>query len=98
MYEPWGWKNEWYIDVVRIDWQTPESITLHDLLVDIIVEGDGPTYRMIDLDEVARDIRDGTSDPSTLADALETAQRFLDRHLHKAKDFPPRILRANLLP
>jgi len=56
IYEPFGWIDEWYVDVVciqarRDDGQLVYHVT--DEYADIIVEGMGPAYRMIDLDQLA---------------------------------------------
>ena len=52
MYEPWGWRNEWYADLMEIRWLEPKILELKDLYLDIIIEGEGPTYRMIDFDDL----------------------------------------------
>jgi len=56
IYEPFGWIDEWYVDVVCIQARRDDGqLTYHvtDEYADIIVEGMGPAYRMIDLDQLA---------------------------------------------
>lgn len=93
MYEPWGWINEWYVDIVRLEHVRPEVLRLHDLYVDIVIEGSGPTYRLIDLDDVATALENGEINDNDAAEALATAQRFLDRHIHRRRDFPPMCIK-----
>ncbi|MBT3273984.1 MAG: DUF402 domain-containing protein [Spirochaetales bacterium] len=92
MYEPWGWEHEWYADIISIDQIQDDIIELRDLLVDIIIEGDGPTYRVIDLDDLADAVENGSISPNDHGDCLRKLQRFLDKHLHAGKDFPPKII------
>lgn len=93
MYQPWGWQNRWYIDLVDIRWTDADTLTLVDLLVDVIVEENGPTYRIIDLEELADALLSGQVSIETMHAPLHRLQRFLDNHLHGAKDFPPAALR-----
>lgn len=97
MFEPWGLENEWYVDIVRIHWSTRSELILTDLYLDVIVEGRGPVYRAIDLDDLADAIQRPTIDLSDAAFALRTLQRFLDSHIHRTNDFPPKCIRQ-LLP
>lgn len=61
MYERWGWKEEWYVDLVKIEKINGTLIKLTYLFIDVIIEGNGPTYRIIDLDEYAEAINKGNS-------------------------------------
>ncbi len=78
----------------------PDSITVRDLYIDVLVPVDGRHQRLLDLDEFADAIEAGQLDVGTAVDGLRRWQRFLDRHLHAARDpnsqwtdFPPRRLR-----
>ncbi len=96
MHEPWGWRDCWQADLVAIGWADDATIDLDDLYIDVIVEGNGPTYRMIDLDDLADALASGKVCGRTLHEPLRGLQRFLDAHLHGGKDFPPRCLRPFL--
>lgn len=97
MYEPWGWIDRWYVDLVGIRWADAGTLELEDLFVDVIVEGNGPTYRIIDLEELADALLDGKVSVETMHEPLHRLQRFLDDHLHGGKDFPPRAIREWML-
>lgn len=92
VYEPFGWHNEWYIDLVDIAVHPEDGVdhfVVTDLYLDLIVEGMGPVYRMLDLDELGAAMRDGTLPVETGANVLNRAQQFLDRYVHRGKVFPP---------
>lgn len=93
MYEPWGWRKEWYADIVQVEHIGDDTIKLVDLYVDVIVEGDGPTYRVIDLDDLASAVATGAIEPDHLATALRQLHGFVDGYLHRGRDFPPRCIR-----
>jgi hypothetical protein len=89
----------WYVDLVHVS-TTQDSITVRDLYIDVLVPTDGRHQRLLDLDEFADAIEAGQLDVATAVDGLRRWQRFLDRHLHTARDpsekwtdFPPRRLR-----
>ncbi|HEX3304876.1 MAG TPA: hypothetical protein VHS32_01355, partial [Streptosporangiaceae bacterium] len=97
IYEPFGWIDEWYVDMVciqarRDDGQLVYHVT--DEYADIIVEGMGPAYRMIDLDQLADAMSAASIDTARAAEALRCAQRFVDRYLHRAGPFPPPQIRG----
>lgn len=92
MYEPWGWKNRWYIDLVGVRWVDENTLELDDLYVDVIVEGDGPTYRIIDLEEMADALMNQAISIDAMHEPLHRLQQFLDNHLHGGKDFPPAVI------
>ena len=97
IYEPFGWIDEWYVDVVciqarRDDGQLVYHVT--DEYADIIVEGMGPAYRMIDLDQLADAMSAASIDTARAAEALRCAQRFVDRYLHRGGPFPPPQIRG----
>jgi predicted RNA-binding protein associated with RNAse of E/G family len=93
MYEPWGWKNEWYADLIDIEYINSSEIRIKDLFIDIIIEGNGPTYRMIDLEDVIKALKNKEIAIEELESPFKKLQRFLDHHLHKGKDFPPSVIR-----
>lgn len=93
VYEPFGWKEEWKIDIVEFAHDAPGRITVRDLMVDLVVEGMGPTYRMLDLDELAAAISARTATAEDAALALTTAQAFLESFLHRRAEFPPPEIR-----
>lgn len=93
MHEPWGWQNRWYADLVRIERINDAVITVTDLCLDVIIEGTGPTYRVIDLEDFADALVTGRIQADGLRDPLYKLQRFLDNHLHGGKDFPPSSIR-----
>lgn len=93
MYEPWGWENTWYADLIQINQIDNFKIEIIDLCLDIVIEGHGPTYRMIDFDDLADALTDGRIQPTELKGPLYKLQRFLDDHLHGLKDFPPSCIK-----
>jgi hypothetical protein len=91
--------DTWYVDLVHV---TPgqDSIIIRDLYIDVLVPTDGRHQRVLDLDEFADAIEAGQLDVGLAIDGLRRWQRFLDRHLHSARqphhqwtDFPPQRLR-----
>jgi predicted RNA-binding protein associated with RNAse of E/G family len=91
VYEPFGWQDEWYVDVVAFEHgrrDGREAIAVTDLMIDLVVEGMGPTYRIVDLDELASALGGGLGVEATAA-ALRSAQLFLDAFLHRGAPFPP---------
>jgi len=90
----------WYVDLVTVE-QHGDRYIFRDLFIDVVVPMDGRHYRMLDLDEFADAIDDGSLSVEQATDALRRWQRFLDRHLHAGRapvenwiDFPP----AAILP
>lgn len=91
--------DTWYVDLVHVT-TGPGSIAVRDLYIDVLVPVDGRHQRLLDLDEFADAIDTGQLDVGVAIDGLRRWQRFLDRHLHTARDpqdqwtdFPPRRLR-----
>jgi hypothetical protein len=97
VYEPFGWRGEWYVDVVsfapRADPEPTYRVT--DRYIDLVVEGMGPTYRMLDLDELAEAVAAGALDAPEAGRALVNAQRFVDNYLHRGAPFPPPQIRPH---
>jgi hypothetical protein len=88
----------WYVDLVHVT-SGQNSIIVRDLYLDVMVPTDGRHHRLLDLDEFADAIEGGQLDVDTAVDGLRRWQRFLDNHLHAARDphghwtdFPPRRL------
>ncbi|MBT4503293.1 MAG: DUF402 domain-containing protein [Gemmatimonadetes bacterium] len=102
VYDPfWLSKKEssakqWYADLIHVEWITDSLIEITDLYLDIIIEENGPTYRMIDFDDLADALAHDKVDTQILSNALRGLQTFLDNHLHFGKDFPPEIIKPFL--
>jgi hypothetical protein len=91
-------RDTWYVDLVTIE-QDGNRYTCRDLYIDVMVPMDGRHHRMLDLDEFANAVDDGSLSIEQATDALRRWQRFLDRHLHALRapaagwtDFPPRAI------
>ena len=91
----------WYVDLVVVAETAPKQLVVHDLYVDIVVPPRGRRYEVLDLDELADALRDGSVDALTAAGVLRNAQRFIDKHLRDLDreapdswpDFPPAAIR-----
>jgi len=98
MYEPWGWvKKEWYVDLVAIEYSEDDKIRLTDLYLDLYIEENGPTYRMVDLNDLAVALVNNEVNVHDLKEPLINLQRFLDDHLHGSKNFPPEAIQPYLI-
>jgi hypothetical protein len=98
VFEPFGWTNEWYVDLVAIRVESRDGMPVYhmtDAHLDIVVEGMGPTYRVVDLDELADALRSGAIDLVAACDVMSHAQRFLDTYLHRGAPFPPPEIRPH---
>jgi predicted RNA-binding protein associated with RNAse of E/G family len=96
IYEPFGWTDEWYVDVVSIerkDGPRGPEFRVVDRYIDIVVEGNGPTYRMIDLDQAGAALASGVLGADAMCESLAWTQAFCDRHLHRHAPFPPAAVR-----
>ncbi|MDC7219803.1 MAG: DUF402 domain-containing protein [Spirochaetales bacterium] len=92
-YEPFGWVNEWYLDFIDIMEKEDGSLLLHDLYLDLVIEGMGPTYRVLDSDEMAEAFEEGHLDSAKMCQVLKNLQIFVDDHLHRNIDnFPPEAI------
>jgi hypothetical protein len=93
VWEPFGWRKEWYIDIVAVEesrtGRDQRLYTVTDRYIDVVVQDMGPTYRMLDLDEAGEALLSGDLTPRQLATAMKAAQRFIDRYLHRGRTFPP---------
>jgi hypothetical protein len=88
-------RDSWYVDLITVE-REDERYVFRDLYVDVVVPTDGRHHRMLDLDEFADALADGTLTAEIVIDGLRRWQRFLDRHLHSERwplgawaDFPP---------
>ena len=91
-------RDSWYVDLVKVEVQCDRYI-FRDLYIDVIVPTDGRHYRMLDLDEYADAMSDGTLPLDDAIDGLRRWQHFLDRYLHTDRwpvgawsDFPPQSI------
>jgi len=91
--------DSWYVDLITVERES-ERYIFRDLYIDVIVPTDGRQARMLDLDEYADAMADGTLPLDVVVDGLRRWQRFLDRHLHGGRwpadawaDFPPAAIR-----
>lgn len=91
--------ESWYVDLITVEARGPR-FTLRDLYIDVIIPADGRHPRMLDLDEYADALADGTLTVAEAVDGLRRWQRFLDRYVHAERwpiadwsDFPPRAIR-----
>jgi hypothetical protein len=92
VYEPWTWRQEWYVDMVDIACTAQDgtlTYLIRDMDVDIIVEGMGPTYRLIDLGEFGLRALAGAHTLEGAALVLTRTQTFLDTFLHRGAPWPP---------
>jgi len=92
--------DSWYVDLVTVDVQG-DRYTFRDLYIDVIIPTDGRHHRMLDLDEFADAMAEGTLSLEDAIDGLRRWQRFLDRYLHADRspqaewsDFPPVSIRS----
>jgi hypothetical protein len=91
-------RDSWYVDLISVEAQGDRYI-LRDLYIDVIVPTDGRHYRMLDFDDYADAMADGSLPLADAIDGLRRWQRFLDRHLHADRspaaawtDFPPQSI------
>lgn len=73
-----------------------DSWEVHDRELDIVIEHNCQTYRMIDLDDLAESIETGSMDTATACRMLRAAQVFVDEYLHGGGKFPSKKL-ANVI-
>lgn len=92
-------RDSWYVDLITIESQGDRYL-FRDLYLDVIVPTDGRPYRILDFDDYADALADGTLSVETAIDGLRRWQRFVDRYLHGARwptstwaDFPPSAIR-----
>jgi hypothetical protein len=71
---------------------------VRDMEVDIVVEGMGPTYRLIDLERFGQRALAGELTVAEVAEVLHKTQAFLDAFLHRGAPWPPPPIRAVFSP
>jgi hypothetical protein len=87
----------WYLDLIELEERPDGGVAIHDLYVDIIVPPRGRRYEILDLDDLADAMVDGTISMRTAVRVLRKTQEFVDRHLFSLDaqpgdpwpDFPP---------
>jgi len=92
VYAPIGWTGEWRIDLVNItrkDVADVPTFTVHDKALDVIVEDMGPTYRVLDLNDVGQRLLSGIYNLQEVADILRRTELFLEAFLHRGAPWPP---------
>lgn len=96
--DPQG-RDSWYADLLSVTLEDGRYM-LRDLFIDLIIPMDGRPYRLLDLDEYADAMGDGTLPLAMALDGLQRWQRFVDCYLQAGRwpqptwsDFPPQALR-----
>lgn len=97
----------WYVDLVEVDESEPNRLVVRDLEVDLVLPPKSLRYEVLDLDEFADALQDGSIDVTTAIRVLRDTQRFIDKHLRNLDqdvldswpDFPPAtVLKLAELP
>ncbi|GAA3560610.1 hypothetical protein GCM10022235_31180 [Kribbella ginsengisoli] len=97
-----GWlEGGWYIDLVDVEETEPGRLVVHDRQVDILLPPTSIRYEMLDLDDFADVIENGSLDAATAVRVLRNTQRFIDKYLRNTDqdvleswpDFPPAAVR-----
>ena len=91
----------WYIDLVDVEEPEPKRLIIRDLQVDILLPPVSVRYEVLDLDEFADAMENGSIDAATAIRVLRDTQRFIDKHLRNLDqdvleswpDFPPATVR-----
>ena len=89
---------EWVVHLVECERkrQDTESWVVTDREIDILVEPDLQTYRIIDLEELGGAVACGSIDTVQASAILTATQVFLDRYLHGGGHFPPAVITASM--
>lgn len=80
----------WYIHIVDATEPEPGVWVITDRELDIIVEGNLSTYRLVDLDDFGQALCEGRISLPDAHRLLERVQQFLDTYLHQEGMFPPK--------
>ena len=88
MYEPFGWKDMWYVDLIQIQRINDHEINLIDLYLDVIIYNNCKSYKIIDFDDLAKALVEGKVDVHDLEIPLKGFQNFLDNYIYTL-NFPP---------
>jgi len=86
---------EWFVHLADIlgRGQDPEVLEVVDREIDIIIEQDLQTYRIIDLEDFGNALADGRISTQDADRLLKATQTFLDDYLHGGGKFPPEIVK-----
>lgn len=76
------------VDVEVVRHEDALGYNIADAYVDIVVEGMGPTYRLLDLHELADVMRAGDVTVDAAASALDRINRSTESYLHRGAPFP----------
>jgi hypothetical protein len=82
--------RRWYVHIVDAAETETGVWQVHDREIDIYVQDDLRTYRVVDMDEFAEAVAAGKISPSDACRLLVDTQRFLDHYLHRENEFPPK--------
>jgi len=84
--------TEWFVHLADIVEEDPQRRIWRviDRDIDIIIEADLQTYRVIDLEDFCKSLSDGELTLSDAQRILRALQDFLDLYLHGGGRFPPR--------
>lgn len=95
VFDPINWKNEWRIDLVDINIESnnPYIYKVVDMALDIVVENMGPTYRILDMDDLGERLESGEFTISQVTGILSRTQLFLDSFIHRGAPWPPPEIR-----
>ena len=96
---PWPTPHaEWVVHLAdcRRTGGNPEQWTLTDREIDILVEPNLQTYRIIDLEDFAAALCSGDLASEEAARILTATQLFLDKYLHGGGRFPPAAIRDSM--
>jgi len=94
-HRPWPIQYaEWVVHLVQCSRMSelPERWSVVDREVDILVDRDRQTYRVIDLDDLGDEIAAGRIASEQARRTLRSTQEFLDRYVHGGGRFPPSAL------
>jgi Protein of unknown function (DUF402) len=95
MYEPFGWKDTWYIDLIQIQYISDTEMQLNDFYLDIIINNKNKNYKIIDFDDLANALVEGKVTALDLEIPLKGFQTFLDQNIYRHV-FPPLEIRPFL--
>ena len=96
---PWPSPHvEWVVHLVdcRQTAGEPEQWTVTDREIDILVEPNLQTYRVIDLQEFGLAVASGSLGTDQASRIQTATQLFLDKYLHGGGHFPPAVITASM--
>lgn len=95
IHRPWpeelGPYVEWFVHLVDVSLVDAEKglWEVTDRQIDVIIEKNLQTYRIIDLEDFGAYVAQGKIGVEDAHQLLVATQRFLDEHLHGGSRFPP---------